>query len=90
MKEEFGASMVRPYAVSCRDVNVWENLVRACVENQMGLIAQVWWGFDEDMSRSPVLLVRAPQAEATQFSKHSGKRRNLPSTSSLRSQSTPK
>ncbi|GAA5882839.1 hypothetical protein JCM16303_002488 [Sporobolomyces ruberrimus] len=48
MKEEFGATMVRPYAVSCREVSVWENLVRACAEHGMGLIVQVWWGFDDD------------------------------------------
>ncbi|GAA6059863.1 hypothetical protein JCM10212_007068 [Sporobolomyces blumeae] len=50
MKEEFGATFVRPYAVECRSVSVWENLVKACVENGLGLIAQVWWGFQEDQS----------------------------------------
>ncbi|GAA5882841.1 hypothetical protein JCM16303_002489 [Sporobolomyces ruberrimus] len=50
MKDEFGATMVRPYAVSCREVSIWENLVRACAENGMGLVVQVWWGFDKDQS----------------------------------------
>ncbi|GAA6024522.1 hypothetical protein JCM11491_006687 [Sporobolomyces phaffii] len=50
MKSEFGSTMVRPYAVSCREVSVWENLVKACVQNEMGLIVQIWWGFAEDQT----------------------------------------
>ncbi|GAA6059862.1 hypothetical protein JCM10212_007067 [Sporobolomyces blumeae] len=50
MKREFGATMVRPYAVQCRDVSVWEHLVKACAENGMGLVAHVWWGFQDDQT----------------------------------------
>ncbi|KAM0749076.1 hypothetical protein T439DRAFT_358203 [Meredithblackwellia eburnea MCA 4105] len=53
MKSQFGASMVRVYAPQCRDVSVWENLVKACVSNNMGLIVQVWWGFQDDVLLRP-------------------------------------
>lgn len=46
MKRDFGASMVRVYAPECRDSSVWENLLRAAVNNNMGVIPQVWWGFE--------------------------------------------
>ena len=45
MKADFGASMVRVYAPECRDASVWENLLKAGVTNNMGVIPQVWWGF---------------------------------------------
>ncbi|GAA5974513.1 hypothetical protein JCM21900_003079, partial [Sporobolomyces salmonicolor] len=48
MKKDYGASFVRPYGVECRKVSVWEALAKACVELQMGLIVQVWWGFQAD------------------------------------------
>lgn len=41
MKETFGAMMVRVYAPECREVSVWENLVKGCIRNNMGLIVQV-------------------------------------------------
>ncbi|ORY90145.1 hypothetical protein BCR35DRAFT_317079 [Leucosporidium creatinivorum] len=50
MKETFGATMVRVYAPECREVSVWENLVKGCVANNMGLIVQVWWGFSDDQT----------------------------------------
>ncbi|KAM0752462.1 hypothetical protein T439DRAFT_355307 [Meredithblackwellia eburnea MCA 4105] len=40
-----GASMVRIYAPECRQLSVWENLVKACIQNNLGLIPMVWWGF---------------------------------------------
>ena len=46
MKNDFGASMIRVYAPECRDSSVWENLLRAGVNNNMGVIPQVWWGFE--------------------------------------------
>lgn len=54
MKHDFGATFVRPYGVECREVSVWLNLVRACIELELGLIAQVWWGFQEDVSGAPI------------------------------------
>ncbi|KAK4703018.1 hypothetical protein P7C70_g3200, partial [Phenoliferia sp. Uapishka_3] len=45
-----GASIVRIYAPECRQVSVWENLVKACLENNLALILQVWWGFDDDQT----------------------------------------
>ena len=41
MKKDFGASMVRVYAPECRQASVWENLLRAGVSNNMGIIVQV-------------------------------------------------
>lgn len=46
MKRDFGATMVRVYAPECRDSSVWENLLQAGVTNNMGVIPQVWWGFE--------------------------------------------
>ncbi len=46
MKKDVGASMVRVYAPECRQASVWENLLKAGVTNNMGVIVQVWWGFD--------------------------------------------
>ena len=46
MKKDFGASMIRVYAPECREASVWENLLQAGVNNNMGIIVQVWWGFD--------------------------------------------
>ena len=47
MKKDFGASMIRVYAPECREASVWENLLQAGVSNNMGIIVQVWWGFDK-------------------------------------------
>ena len=46
MKKDFGATMVRVYAPECRKSSVWENLLKAAVNNNMGVIPQVWWGFE--------------------------------------------
>lgn len=46
MKKDFGASMIRVYSPECREASVWENLLQAGVSNNMGIIMQVWWGFD--------------------------------------------
>ncbi len=45
MKQDFGAVMVRVYAPECREASVWENLLKAGINNNMGIIVQVWWGF---------------------------------------------
>lgn len=47
MRATFGATMVRVYAPECRELSVWENLVKAARDNGMGVIAQVWWGFGD-------------------------------------------
>ena len=49
MKRDFGAHMVRIYAPECRETNVWENILRAGVNNNMAVIPQVWWGFEDDV-----------------------------------------
>lgn len=46
MKKDFGASMIRVYAPECREASVWENLLQAGVNNNMGIVVQVWWGFE--------------------------------------------
>lgn len=56
MKHDFGATFVRPYGVECREVSVWLNLVKACIELGLGLIVQVWWGFQQDVSDAPISL----------------------------------
>ncbi|KZV94888.1 B-(1-6) glucan synthase [Exidia glandulosa HHB12029] len=45
--KEMGASMVRVYAPECREKSVWENLLKAGIENNMGIIGMVWWGFGD-------------------------------------------
>lgn len=47
MKKDFGASIVRVYAPECRDASIWKNLLKAAVNNNMGVITQVWWGFSD-------------------------------------------
>ena len=57
MKKDFGASMIRVYAPECREASVWENLLQAGVNNNMGIIMQVWWGFDSvGYTRSAIAL----------------------------------
>lgn len=50
MRADFGATMVRVYAPECREASIWQNLVRAAVVNEMGLLPMVWWGFLEDQT----------------------------------------
>lgn len=49
--KSFGATMVRVYAPECRDISIWENLLQAGMDNGMGVIPMVWWGFLSDVSR---------------------------------------
>nr|POE90665.1 hypothetical protein CFP56_60278 [Quercus suber] len=48
MKADFGATMVRVYAPECRDSSIWENLLKAGVNNNMAVIPQIWWGFSSN------------------------------------------
>ncbi|EJD54641.1 hypothetical protein AURDEDRAFT_110201 [Auricularia subglabra TFB-10046 SS5] len=48
MKEDFGATLVRVYAPECREKSVWQNLLKAGVKNNVGVIGMVWWGFDDN------------------------------------------
>nr|POE54212.1 hypothetical protein CFP56_63515 [Quercus suber] len=48
MKADFGATMVRVYAPECREASIWENLLKAGVNNNMAVIPQIWWGFDNN------------------------------------------
>lgn len=48
--KSMGASMVRVYAPECREKSVWENLLKAGVQNNMAIIGQVWWGFGSDQN----------------------------------------
>lgn len=50
MKADFGATMVRVYAPECREASIWENLLKAGVNNNMAVIPQIWWGFDSDQN----------------------------------------
>lgn len=60
MKKDFGASMIRVYAPECREASVWENLLQAGVSNNMGIIVQVWWGFDSVGYTGRVITLREP------------------------------
>ncbi|KAI5478344.1 B-(1-6) glucan synthase [Pseudohyphozyma bogoriensis] len=46
MKKNFGASMVRIYGQSCRTLSLYESIVQAAADNNMGVILMVWFGFD--------------------------------------------
>ncbi|KAI9843211.1 MAG: hypothetical protein M1830_007719, partial [Pleopsidium flavum] len=46
MKRDFGATMVRVYYPLCTEPSVFENLIRAGVNNNMAVIPQVWFDFD--------------------------------------------
>ncbi|KAK4940394.1 hypothetical protein LTR10_019500 [Elasticomyces elasticus] len=48
MKRDFGASMVRVYLPYCYTTYIWENLIRAAVANDMGVVAQVAWPLNGD------------------------------------------
>jgi exo-beta-1,3-glucanase (GH17 family) len=47
MKAAFGATMVRIYGPECRTVTLWQALIDAAVQTNMGLILQIWWGFGD-------------------------------------------
>lgn len=50
MKKDFGATIVRAYYPGCTEASVFENLLKAGVANNMAVIPQVWFGFDNDVS----------------------------------------
>ena len=49
MKSDFGATMVRLYYPGCTESIVFENALRAGVANNMAVIPQIWFGFDNDV-----------------------------------------
>ena len=61
MKNDFGASMIRVYAPECREASVWENLLQAGVSNNMGIIVQVWWGFDSVGNTCSAIALERPR-----------------------------
>ena len=60
MKKDFRASMIRVYAPECREASVWENLLQAGVSNNMGIIVQVWWGFESVGYTCRVIALQEP------------------------------
>ncbi|KZV77917.1 hypothetical protein EXIGLDRAFT_847916, partial [Exidia glandulosa HHB12029] len=48
MKKEFGSTMVRIYAPQCRDATIWKTLIQAGIANNMAVIPQIWWGFENN------------------------------------------
>lgn len=52
MKKDFGASIVRLYYPMCTQSVVFENALRAGVVNNMAVIPQIWFGWDNDVSIS--------------------------------------
>jgi len=55
MKRDFGASMVRVYLPYCYTTYIWENLIRAAVASDMGVVAQVAWPLNGDPVGFPLL-----------------------------------
>ncbi|ETI24471.1 hypothetical protein G647_03840 [Cladophialophora carrionii CBS 160.54] len=47
-KRDFGASLIRVYLPYCYTTYIWENLIRAAVANDMGVVAQVAWPLNGD------------------------------------------
>jgi len=45
MKKDYGATFVRTYLTTCRDVSVYKNLVKAGRDNNMGVIPMLFWDF---------------------------------------------
>lgn len=41
MKEEFGATMIRMYIPESYTTQLWENVLQAAIENNMGVVVQV-------------------------------------------------
>lgn len=58
MKKDFGATMVRVYYPLCTKSSVFENLLRAGVNNNMAVIPQIWFDFDGNVSFSTAFLAR--------------------------------
>jgi len=42
-----GAKMVRIYGPICGDTSVWNNIVQAAAENNLGVLGIVWHGYDD-------------------------------------------
>ena len=49
MKKDFGATIVRLYYPMCTKSSVFENALRAGVANNMAIIPQIWFGWDNDV-----------------------------------------
>jgi hypothetical protein len=41
MKQEFGATMIRMYIPESYTMQLWENVIQAAIENNMGVVVQV-------------------------------------------------
>lgn len=57
MKKDFGATMVRVYYPVCTKPSVFENLLRAGVNNNMAIIPQVWFDFSGNVRLFSTFLV---------------------------------
>ncbi|KAH8807990.1 hypothetical protein F5884DRAFT_752559 [Xylogone sp. PMI_703] len=48
MRRDFGATMARVYLPQCYTTEIWENLIRAGVNNNMAIVIQVAWPLNGD------------------------------------------
>ena len=56
-KRDFGASMIRVYLPYCYTSYIWENLIKAAVANDMGVVAQVAWPLNGDPVRPKISMI---------------------------------
>jgi hypothetical protein len=48
MKKDFGATLVRIYLPECYTTVIWQNVLHAAINNNMGVILQVAWPLNGD------------------------------------------
>jgi hypothetical protein len=48
MKKDFGATLVRIYLPECYTTEIWNNVLKAAINNNMGVIMQVAWPLNGD------------------------------------------
>lgn len=48
MKRDFGATLVRIYLPECYTTTIWNNVLKAAINNNMGVIMQVAWPLNGD------------------------------------------
>lgn len=52
MKRDFGATLVRIYLPECYTTTIWKNVLKAAINNNMGVIMQVAWPLNGDPDSS--------------------------------------
>lgn len=60
MKKDFGATLVRIYLPECYTTVIWQNVLKAAVKNNIGVILQVAWPLNGDPVRTFALSALYP------------------------------